>query len=56
MENKKNIRKVKKAAGRKKRVEKLKTDKNFAKTYFEAKSKKANDKKSAFKKKKNRKK
>jgi hypothetical protein len=49
-------RRTKKAAGRKKRVLKLKTDKEFAKGYFEARSKRANDKKSAFRKKKSRKK
>jgi hypothetical protein len=43
-------------AGRKKRVLKLRTDKEFAKTYFEARSKRSNDKKSAFRKKKTRKK
>ena len=49
-------RRKKKAAGRKKRVLKLKTDKAFAKTYFEAKSKRSVDKKSAFRKKKSKKK
>jgi len=43
-------------ASRKKRVLKLKTDSEFAKQYFEAKSKRSIDKKSAFRKKKNRKK
>jgi hypothetical protein len=43
-------------AGRKKRVLKLRTDKEFAKAYFEARSKRSNDKKSAFRKKKTRKK
>lgn len=42
--------------GRKKRALKLKTDKEFAAKYFEAKSKRANDKKSAFRKKKSKKK
>ena len=41
-----------KALGRAKRVARLKTDKEFAKTYFEAKSKRSTDKKSAFRKKK----
>jgi hypothetical protein len=45
-----------KTAGRKKRVLKLRSDKEFAKTYFEARSKRSNDKKSAFRKKKTRKK
>jgi hypothetical protein len=49
-------RRKKKTAGRKKRVLKLKTDKEFAKTYFEARGKRANDKKAAFRKKKSRKK
>jgi hypothetical protein len=43
-------------AGRKKRVLKLRSDKEFAKTYFEGRSKRSNDKKSAFRKKKTRKK
>ncbi len=42
--------------GRKKRKLKLATDKEFAKTYFAAKSKRSTDKKSAFRKKKARKK
>ena len=42
--------------GRKKRKLKLSTDKEFAKTYFAAKSKRSTEKKSAFRKKKNRKK
>ena len=45
-------KKTLKAVARKKRKVKLATDKEFAKTYFEAKSKRANDKKSAFRKKK----
>jgi hypothetical protein len=49
-------RRRKKTAGRKKRVLKLKTDKEFAKTFFEARSKRSNDKKSTFRKKKSRKK
>jgi hypothetical protein len=44
------------AAGRKKLVAKLKTDKEFAKTFFEGRSKRANEKKSVFRKKKSRKK
>jgi hypothetical protein len=51
-----NLRKKKKAEGRKKRSLKLKTDKEFTKQYFEAKSKRSNDKKSAFRKKKSKKK
>lgn len=49
-------RKKVRALGRKKRAQKLKSDREFAKTYFAAKSKRANDKKSAFRKKKSRKK
>jgi len=49
-------RRTKKAAGRKKRSLKLKTDKEFAKTFFEGRSKRSNDKKAAFRKKKSRKK
>lgn len=44
------------AEGRKKRKLKLATDKEFAKTFFAAKSKRAIEKKSAFRKKKSRKK
>jgi len=36
------------ALGRKKRTAKLQENKEFAKTYFEAKSKRSNDKKAAF--------
>jgi hypothetical protein len=43
-------------AGNKKRDVKLHADKEFAKTYFEARSKRSTDKKSAFRKKKSRKK
>ena len=42
--------------GREKRKQKLKTDKEFAKTYFEARSKRSTEKKSAFRKKKSKKK
>jgi hypothetical protein len=42
--------------GRKKRKLKLQADKEFAKTYFAGKSKRSNDKKAAFRKKKARKK
>jgi len=49
-------RKKKKDLGRKKRVLKLKTDKVFSKAYHEAKSKRAVDKKAAFRKKKSKKK
>jgi len=45
-------RRTLRAAGRKKRKLKLKSDVPFAKTYFEAKSKRSADKKSAFRKKK----
>jgi hypothetical protein len=43
-------------AGNKKRDLKLRTDKEFAKTFFEGRSKRSNDKKSTFRKKKSRKK
>lgn len=49
-------RRRKKAEGRKKRALKLRTDKEYAKTFFEGRSKRSNDKKSAFRKKKSRKK
>jgi len=52
----KGLRKRKKAAGRKKRALKLKSDKDFSKQYFEGKTKRAADKKSAFRKKKSKKK
>lgn len=45
-------RKTLKALGRKKRKLKLQTDAEFAKAFFEAKSKRSTDKKSAFRKKK----
>lgn len=38
------------AAARKKRTLKLRTDKEFAKGYFEARSKRSTDKKTAFRK------
>lgn len=50
------IKKQMKKEGRKKRQLKLKTDSEFAKKYFEGKSKRANDKKAAFRKKKTKKK
>jgi hypothetical protein len=49
-------RKTLRALGRKKRNLKLAQDKEFAKTFFEAKSKRNTDKKVAFRKKKARKK
>lgn len=49
-------RKTLRAAGRKKRKLKLKGDKEFAKAFFAAKSKRSNEKKSAFRKKKKNKK
>jgi hypothetical protein len=52
----KNLRRKKKAEGRKKRSVKLHTDKEFAKQFFESKSKRSTDKKSAFRKKKSKKK
>lgn len=45
-------RRVSRRLGRQKRQLKLKTDTAFAKTYFEAKSKRSTEKKSAFRKKK----
>ena len=53
---KRALRRRKKTEGRKKRAVKLKTDKEFAKTFFEGRGKRANDKKVAFRKKKSRKK
>ena len=52
----KGLRRRKKAEGRKKRAVKLQSDKEFAKKFFEAKAKRAADKKSAFRKKKSKKK
>ncbi len=49
-------RKTIKAKGRKKRGERLIKDKEFAKAYFAAKSKRSTDKKAAFRKKKTKKK
>ncbi len=49
-------RKRKKADGRKKRRAKLVSNRDFAKAYHEGKSKRAADKKSAFRKKKSKKK
>jgi hypothetical protein len=43
-------RRTKKKLGRDKRKAKIQTDKEFAKTYFEAKAKRAADKKVAFRK------
>ena len=51
-ELKKHLRKK----GRDQRNAKLATDKEFAKTYFEAKSKRSTEKKSVFRKKKSKKK
>lgn len=45
-------RKTLRKLGRAKRMQKLATNAEFAKTYFEAKSKRSTDKKSAFRKKK----
>ncbi len=56
IEVKRSLRKFKKKLGRGKRALKLKTDKEFAKTFFEARSKRSTDKKSTFRKKKNKKK
>lgn len=49
-------RKVLKREGRQKRVAKLRTNLEFAKTYFEAKSKRSQDKSASFRKKKKNKK
>jgi hypothetical protein len=49
-------RREKRKAGREKRVARLSSDKEFAKTYFGLKSKRALEKKSSFRKKKSRKK
>ncbi|MFL5812088.1 MAG: hypothetical protein ACJ763_00805 [Bdellovibrionia bacterium] len=53
---KRNARKTARRAGKKKLVAKLSSDKEFAKTYFEARSKRQTEKKVAFRKKKARKK
>jgi hypothetical protein len=50
------LKKKARRAGKKKLVAKLRGDKEFAKTYFEARSKRSTEKKSAFRKKKSRKK
>ena len=49
-------RKFLRKQGRAKRSLKLKTDAEYAKTFFAARSKRSNDKKAAFRKKKSRKK
>lgn len=56
LEAKRSARKKAKDEGRTKRAQKLKTDKDFAKVFFEGKSKRSADRKSAFRKKKTRKK
>jgi hypothetical protein len=53
---KRNLRKKTRREGKKKLMAKLQSDKEFAKTYFEARSKRQNEKKVAFRKKKARKK
>jgi hypothetical protein len=53
---KRNAKRASRAEHRKKLAAKLKGDKEFTKTYFEGRSKRANDKKSAFRKKKSKKK
>lgn len=53
---KRALRRRTRAEHRKKLAAKLKTDKEFSKAYFGARSKRAVDKKSAFRKKKNKKK
>ena len=50
------LKKKSRRAAKKKLVAKLRTNSEFAKTYFEGRSKRSNDKKSAFRKKKSRKK
>lgn len=52
----KNARRAARRAGKKKLTSKLATDREFSKTYFAAKSKRSTDKKSAFRKKKSKKK
>jgi hypothetical protein len=54
--NPKGLRKHLRKVGRKKRALKLQSDKEFAKTFFAARSKRSTEKKSAFRKKKARKK
>lgn len=49
-------RKASRRQGKKKLVAKLRSDREFAKGYFEGKSKRANDKKAKFRKKKSGKK
>ncbi len=49
-------RRTKKTLGRNKRKLRLQTDKEFAKTYFEGRAKRSNDKKAAYRKKKSGKK
>lgn len=51
-----NTRRAARRAGKKKLSAKLHSDREFAKTYFGAKSKRSGDKKSAFRKKKSKKK
>ena len=53
---KRALRRRTRADHRKKLAAKLKTDKEFTKTYFEGRSKRAIDKKAAFRKKKSKKK
>lgn len=53
---KRNQRRKSRAQHRKKMATRLQTEKDFAKAYFEGKSKRATDKKVAYRKKKNRKK
>lgn len=53
---KRNARRKARRTGAKKLMTKLSTDKEFAKTYFEARSKRSTDKKATFRKKKARKK
>lgn len=53
---KRNARRKARRAGAKKLMTKIATDKEFAKGYFEGRSKRSTDKKATFRKKKSRKK
>lgn len=53
---KRNAKRTARRAGKKKLAVKLRADKEFAKNYFEAKSKRSTEKKNIFRKKKARKK
>lgn len=53
---KRSTRKKARRASKKKRVTKLRTDREFAKTYFDGRSKRSTEKKATFRKKKSGKK